>query len=79
MIWDPVHKLFGRLIYAPILRRIKKDPNNIYVQKASADKNTEIQKAVNRSKGKTYNEWFEEYVRITFLEPRQLEMELSQF
>jgi len=79
MIWDPVHKLFGRLIYAPILKRIKKDPNNIYVQKASADKNAEIQKAVNRSKGKTYNEWFEEYVRITFLEPRQLEMELSQF
>ena len=79
MIWDPLHKLTGRLIYAPILRRIKKDPNNIYVQKASADKNTEIQKAVKRSQGKVYNEWFEEYVRITFLDQQNLESEFSKF
>jgi len=79
MIWDPVHKLIGRLIYAPILRRIKKDPNNIYVQKAASDKNQEIKKAENRSKGKVYNEWFEEYVRISFLEPSQLENEFSQY
>jgi hypothetical protein len=79
MIWDPVHKIIGRLIYMPILNRIKKDPNNIYVQKGGADKNVEIQKAASRSQGKTYNEWFEEYVRVTFLDPRQLELELSQF
>lgn len=78
MVWDPIHKLFGRLLYAPILRRIKKDPDNIYVQKASAEKNTEIQKANNRSTGKVYNEWFEEYVRVTFLDPATLEMEFSK-
>ncbi len=79
IIWDPLHKLIGWLVYLPILNRIKKDPDNIYVQKAAADKNAELHKATNRSVGKTYNEWFEEYVRITFISHEQLESELSNF
>lgn len=77
-LFDPVHRLVGRLLYRPIVRKLRKDPDSPANAKVNQSRVAELQKSAERIEGKKANLLFEEKVRILLLDDEQLGSELRK-
>lgn len=77
-VMDPIHRFVGRLVYRPIYKIMKNDPNsNLNIQVHQTKKN-EIEKLLLRSEGQKTQEHFAEAVRIMLMNDQSISMELSK-
>lgn len=76
MFADPIHRVVGKVLYRPIYKKLRNDPNSQLNLQTQQTRTSELQKIDTRSDGKRVNEIFEESVRIMLLDKGQLQSEL---
>lgn len=78
MIFDPLHRLVGKLLYRPLMQKMRADKNSSFNNQAAQFEKMEMGKSAEKFKGKRFNMLFEERARIILLPHEQLEKELAK-
>ncbi|HRE50073.1 MAG TPA: protein kinase [Flavitalea sp.] len=78
IIFDPLHKLMGKLLYRPVLKKMRADKNSALNNQMAKAQMTELEKSNEKFKGKKFNLLFEERARVILLPQAQLENELAK-